>query len=94
MDMEQSVRRYRSKHEITATILSLLSKGDLIKTKVMYGAYLSADQLKQYIEILTENELVEFKENKIHLTEAGLKWLKAFKSVNLANAEKEQGARA
>ena len=68
---------YRSRTEIAATILDA-ANGGTTKTKIMYNAYLSYNQLKEYISILIENNLLEYLEGArtFRTTEKGLHFLK------------------
>jgi predicted transcriptional regulator len=68
---------YRSRTEIVAMILDA-ANGGTTKTKIMYNACLSYNQLKEYLTMLIENELIEyFGGNKIfRTTENGLNLLK------------------
>ena len=55
-----------------------VAKGKVTKTKIMYIAFLSFGQLKEYLSILIENNLIEYLEgaNKYKTTEKGLFFLK------------------
>ncbi len=53
--------KYRSRTDIVATILET-ADGGATKTKIMYSAYLSYAQLKEYLSMLLENELLEYEE--------------------------------
>ena len=52
--------------------------GGETKTKIMYFAFLSYNQLKEYLSVLVENNLIEYLEgaNKYKTTEKGLFFLK------------------
>ena len=54
------------------------ANGGVTKTKIMYKAYLSYNQLKEYLSILIENNLIEYLDgtNKFKTTEKGLNLLK------------------
>ena len=67
----------RSRTEIVATILDA-ANGGTTKTKIMYFAFLSYNQVKEYLSILIENKLIEYLEgtNKFKTTEKGLNYLK------------------
>jgi predicted transcriptional regulator len=67
----------RSRTEIVAMILDAANKGTT-KTKIMYIAFLSYGQLKEYLSILIENNLIEYLDgaNKFKTTEKGLIYLK------------------
>ncbi len=67
----------RSRTEIVAMILDAANGGET-KTKIMYFAFLSYNQVKEYLSILIENYLIEYLEgtNKFKTTEKGLNYLK------------------
>ena len=53
------------------------ANGGATKTKIMYNAFLSYNQLKEYSTMLIENEFIEYFGNKIfRTTEKGLNLLK------------------
>ena len=68
----------RSRTEIVAIILDAANEGGASKTKIMYFAFLSYGQLKEYLSILVENNLIEYLDggNKFKTTEKGLNLLK------------------
>ena len=68
--------KYRSRTEITAMILDTSIK-ETTKIKIMYNAYLSYNQVKEYLSILTENNLIEYIEGArtYKTTEKGLNFL-------------------
>ena len=51
--------KYRSRTEIVSNILNA-ANGGTSKTKMMYKAYISYNQLKEYLTILIENNLIEY----------------------------------
>ena len=51
--------KYRSRTEIVGNILDS-ANGGASKTKIMYKAFLSYNQLKEYLTILIENNLIEY----------------------------------
>ena len=55
-----------------------VAKGGTTKTKIMYSAFLSYSQLKDYLDILIENNLIENIEGTqtYRTTEKGLNYLK------------------
>ena len=67
----------RSRTEIVSHILES-ANGGATKTKIMYFAFLSYNQLKEYLSVLVENNLIEYLEgaNKYKTTEKGLFFLK------------------
>ena len=69
--------KYRSGTEIVGNILDA-SNGGATKTKIMYKAFLSYVQLKEYLSVLIENNLLEYIDgtHKFKTTEKGLNYLK------------------
>jgi predicted transcriptional regulator len=67
----------RSRTEIVAMILEATNGGET-KTKIMYFAFLSYNQVKEYLSVLIENNLIEYLDgaNKFKTTEKGLFFLK------------------
>ena len=73
----------RSRTDIIADILEG-AVGGITKTKIMYKAFLSYEQLKEYLQILTESGLLEYdKMANIFLTTAkGSRFLKLYEELN------------
>ena len=69
--------KYRGRTEIVATMLEA-ANGRATKTKIIYIAFLSYNQLKDYLSILIENNLIEYLEGTrtFKTTEKGLNFLK------------------
>ena len=69
--------KYRSRTEIVGNILDA-ANGRATKTKIMYKAFLSYGQLKEYLSILIENNLLEYLDGTrtFKTTEKGLNFLK------------------
>ena len=67
----------RSRTEIVSNILEA-ANGGVTKTKIMYKAYLSYNQLREYLSFLIENNLIGYLDgtNKFKTTEKGLNLLK------------------
>jgi len=61
----------RSKTDIVGLILEVANVGGATKTKIMYKAFLSYSQLKEYLAMLMENSLLEFEEEKTILQNNG-----------------------
>ena len=74
--------KYRSRTEIVSNILDA-TNGGATKTKIMYIAFLSYGQLKEYLSILIENNLIEYLDgtNKFKTTEKGLNFLKMHNQI-------------
>ena len=78
----------RHRTEIIAQILEVVNDGSnssnggegVTRTKIMYKAFLSYAQLKEYLAILTHNGLLSFDDSTqtFKTTEKGLKFLKAY----------------
>ena len=69
--------KYRGRTEIVGNILDS-ANGGATKTKIMYKAFLSYGQLKEYLSILIENNLLEYLDGTrtFKTTEKGLNFLK------------------
>ena len=67
----------RSRTEIVSSILDA-ANGGVTKTKIMYKAYLSYNQLREYLSVLIENNLIEYIDGTqtYKTTEKGLNLLK------------------
>ena len=66
----------RSRTEIVGNILDA-ANGGTTKTKIMYSAFLSYNQLNEYLSILIENNLIEYLDGTktFKTTEKGLNYL-------------------
>ncbi|MFB5599888.1 MAG: winged helix-turn-helix domain-containing protein [Nitrososphaeraceae archaeon] len=68
--------KYRSRTEIIETILDT-ANGGASKTNIMYKAFLSYTQLREYLSMLVDNNLLSHDDPKIYrLTEKGLNYLR------------------
>src|ERR687887_925754 len=76
------VMKYRSRTEIVATILEA-ANGGVTKTKIMYKAFLSYAQLREYLSVLIENNLLEYLEGSqmYKTTEKGLNFLRMHNEI-------------
>ena len=72
----------RSRTEIAASILES-ANGRATKTKIMYKSFLSYTQLKEYLSVLIENNLIEGLEGTqtYKTTEKGLNFLKMYNEI-------------
>jgi predicted transcriptional regulator len=72
----------RGRTEMLAAMLEV-AKGKVTKTKIMYIAFLSYVQLKEYLSILIENNLIEYLDgaNKFKTTEKGLNFLNMYNEI-------------
>jgi predicted transcriptional regulator len=76
------VVKYRSRTDIAAAILEIALDG-AIKTKIMYKAFLSFPQLKEYLSVLEERGLLEHiaTDREYRTTDKGKQFLKMYKDV-------------
>jgi predicted transcriptional regulator len=77
--------KYRSRTEIVYQIIATARETDgVTKTKIMYKAYLSFAQLKEYLKLLTDSELLEHipERNTYRTTDKGIKMLEACSAMN------------
>ena len=74
--------KYRSRTEIVSMILEA-ANGGATKTKIMYKAFLSYAQLREYLSVLKENNLLEYLEGTqtYKTTEKGLNFLKMHNEI-------------
>jgi predicted transcriptional regulator len=74
--------KYRDRTEITARILDVAQEGTII-TKIMYAAFITHLQLKEYLAFLKENSLLEYNaDTKLyHTTEKGIRFLDSYKEM-------------
>ena len=72
----------RSRTEIVSNILDA-ANGGTTKTKIMYIAFLSYNQLNEYLSILIENNLIEYLDGTktFKTTEKGLNFLKMHNEI-------------
>jgi predicted transcriptional regulator len=83
--------KYRSRTEIVSVILEAANGGGATKTKIMYKAFLSYVQLKEYLELLSTNGLLSMddsSDHKFRTTEKGLKFLKLYTQMGELALEK------
>jgi predicted transcriptional regulator len=74
--------KYRSRTDIIEIILNAAINGGT-KTRLMYASYLSYAQIVEYIEFLTQRELIQLGPNKEYrLTQKGLQFLRAYEEIS------------
>ncbi|HEX9320357.1 MAG TPA: winged helix-turn-helix domain-containing protein [Nitrososphaeraceae archaeon] len=76
--------KYRSRTDIFATILSSAAgERGILPIRLMYSAFLSYDQSKEYFEILLRNGLLrqDLNTKEYRTTGKGLKYLKLYKEM-------------
>jgi len=74
--------KYRSRTDIISSILES-ANGGLTKTRIMYKAYLSYAQLKEYLSLLIEKDLLEYVEGQAiyRTTPKGMQLLKSCEQI-------------
>ena len=74
--------KYRSRTDIAAAMLEIALEG-AIKTKIMYKAFLSFPQLKEYLAVLEEKGLLEYisTDHEYRTTDKGKHFLKMYRDV-------------
>ena len=74
--------KYRSRTEIVSMMLEA-ANGGATKTRIMYKAFLSYGQLKEYLSVLVENNLLEYLEGSqtYKTTEKGFNFLKMHNEI-------------
>ena len=74
--------KYRSRTEIVSMILEA-ANGGATKTRIMYKAFLSYAQLREYLAVLIENNLLEYLEGiqGYKTTEKGLNLLRMHNEI-------------
>ena len=85
--------KYRSSTEIIDTILRSLDSG-ATRTRIMYKAYLSYTQLKEYLALLQSRELINYDEtSQIYtITQKGLRFINAYDEIRELVAESADGS--
>jgi len=64
--------KYRDRNEITRRILNILQDEPKTKTRIMYSAYLSYPQLKEYLQYCIDKNLIELNgDTSYHITQKG-----------------------
>jgi predicted transcriptional regulator len=77
----------RSRNDIVSQILES-ANGGVTKTKIMYKAYLSYEQLKEYLAVMIENDLLEHipSENLFKTTAKGIKFISVHEQMDSLTA--------
>ena len=74
--------KYRSRTDIISSILES-ANGGTTKTKIMYKAYISYAQLKEYLSVLLESGLLEYVEGQAlyRTSPKGFQFLKTYEQI-------------
>jgi predicted transcriptional regulator len=69
--------KYRSRSDIIGLLLNAANGGGVTKMKLMYKAYLTFNQLKEYLTFVAKNGLIEYEEGMrtYRTTEKGMRLL-------------------
>jgi predicted transcriptional regulator len=69
--------KYRSRSDIVGVLLDAANGGGAIKTKLMYNAFISFNQLREHLSLLVENGLIQYEEARhtYRTTEKGMRLL-------------------
>jgi predicted transcriptional regulator len=75
--------KYRSRTDIIAMILQAATIG-ATKTRIMYSAYLSYAQVKEYLGFLLQRDLIRYEEGSglYKLSERGMRVLEAYEGIS------------
>jgi predicted transcriptional regulator len=75
--------KYRSRVDIVSQILDTANGSSVTKTNIMYKAFLSYDQLKEKLVLLTEKDLLRYDENTrtFKTTDKGLRFLQIYNLI-------------
>jgi predicted transcriptional regulator len=76
--------KYRSRTEIVGVILEAANGGGATKTKIMYKAFLSFAQLREYFKTLQDNGLIEHEGGRqtYRTTEKGMRLLDIYEKMH------------
>ena len=69
--------KYRSRSDIIGLLLNAANGGGATKPKLMYSAFISYNQLREYLSLLVENGLIQYEEGKhtYRTSENGIRFL-------------------
>ena len=88
--------RYRSRTEIIGEILKVVNGSDgATKTKIMYKAFLNCDQMKDYLTVLTGDDLLSYdgQTHTFKTTERGLQFLDKYNRIESMMKEEQPTSR-
>ncbi len=74
--------KYRSRTDIVAQVLEA-ANGGATKTKIMYRAFLSYAQLKEYLSVLVANDLLDYNKGEgiYKTTDKGNNFLRIYNQI-------------
>ena len=75
--------KYRDRIDIISQILTIANGGGVTRTKIMYRGFLSFAQIKEYLMLLTEKELLyyDIDSQTFKTTEKGLRFLDIYNQI-------------
>jgi predicted transcriptional regulator len=75
--------KHRSRIDILSQILEVANGRNATKTKIMYSALLSYNQLKEHLALLTEKDLLRYNEDAqtFKTTEKGFRFLLIYNQI-------------
>jgi predicted transcriptional regulator len=75
--------RYRSRIDIISQILEVVNGRSVTRTKIMYQAFLSYGQMKEYLTVLTKIDLLSYDlyTHTFKTTEKGLRFLETYNQM-------------
>jgi predicted transcriptional regulator len=75
--------KYRSRTDIFATILELATEKGIGKTKIMYVAFLSYNQINNFLNLLIDHGLLEYDETQrfYRTTKKGFQYLELYRQM-------------
>lgn len=84
--------KYRSRTDIMTQILECVSDGGCTRTKIMFKAFLSYAQAKDYMKFLQEKGLVEYEEGTslYRITDKGFDFLRKWEEIRSMVSVKDQ----
>ena len=83
---------YRSRDDIICEVLQTAFSSGATKSDLFYKVLLNYGQLKEYLTILTESDLLSYDEEtqRFRLTEKGLAFLESYSKIDQMLKEQEQ----
>jgi predicted transcriptional regulator len=85
--------RNRSRIEIMGDILKAANGGNTTRSKLTYETFLSYAQMKEYLAVLTEKDLIRYDEDTLTFktTEKGLRFLDTCNQIgNMIKEQRQQ----
>ncbi|MGC1931596.1 MAG: winged helix-turn-helix domain-containing protein [Candidatus Nitrosopolaris sp.] len=81
----QHYTRNRSRLDVIASILRVVSAREASKTRIMYGAYVSYAQIREYMPSMLENSLLTTtneQQSLYKIREKGMRFLELYEGLN------------